>query len=69
MKETYLGDGVYATLDGWTVWLDLRCQDDSRIALKPAVFYSLVAYAKKCYSIVESVEGTASQEGPTENHG
>jgi len=26
MKDTYLGDGVYASFDGYHVWLDLRAQ-------------------------------------------
>ncbi|MCP4902636.1 MAG: hypothetical protein GY906_37200 [bacterium] len=40
--ETYLGDGVYATFDGYNIWLDLRGQDDfTRIALEPAVLDAL----------------------------
>jgi hypothetical protein len=27
MEDTYLGDGVYASFDGYQVWLDLRAQD------------------------------------------
>ena len=33
----YLGDGVYATHDGWGITLDLRKQDASRIYLEPDV--------------------------------
>lgn len=39
--ERYLGDGVYATWDGYQVVLDLRGQDDSRIALEPYVLERL----------------------------
>ena len=39
--ETYLGDGVYAVFDGWHIWLDLRNQDQSRIALNPDVLRAL----------------------------
>ena len=35
----YLGDGVYASYDGWHIWLDLRGQGDPhiRIAMEPNV--------------------------------
>ena len=49
IPDTYLGDGVYASFDGCLLWLDLRAQDNSRIALEPEVLESLIAYAKKCY--------------------
>ena len=26
-EDTYLGDGVYASYDGYHIWLDLRAQD------------------------------------------
>jgi hypothetical protein len=38
-KETYLGDGVYASFDGYQVWL--RVDDGSRIALEPEVMANL----------------------------
>jgi hypothetical protein len=42
IKEEYLGDGVYASFDGYHIWLDLRMQDPSiRIALDPQVLLSL----------------------------
>lgn len=46
MNKTYLGDGVYASCDGWMIWLSLDGQDESRIALEPAVFQRLVEYEK-----------------------
>ena len=43
--ERYLGDGVYASFDGYHVWLDLRAQDSTtRIALEPAVLDALDQY-------------------------
>lgn len=44
-EERYLGDGVYATYDGYSVWLDLRGQDDTtKICLEPQVFQALQQY-------------------------
>jgi hypothetical protein len=43
-EERYLGDGVYASCDGYHIILDLRAQDRSRIALEPPVFDALVRY-------------------------
>lgn len=45
MEETnqqYLGDGVYASHDGYHIWLSL--QDGSRIALEPKVMDNLLRY-------------------------
>ena len=42
----YLGDGVYASYDGYHIWL--KTQRDGRwesIALEPEVFQSLFHYA------------------------
>ena len=50
VEDQYLGDGVYASFDGWQLWLDLRGQDrGTRIALEPAVFNALKQYAKECW--------------------
>lgn len=44
-NETYLGDGVYASFDGWQIWLRApREGGDHRVALEPEVYASLVAY-------------------------
>lgn len=41
-KEMYLGDGVYASYDGYHIILDLRGQDShTRIALDSSVYYAL----------------------------
>jgi hypothetical protein len=44
--ETYLGDGVYASFDGFGIWLDLRAQGPERICLEPNVLVALVEFAK-----------------------
>lgn len=49
IPDEYLGDGVYASFDGFQIWLDLRAQDSTtRIALDPSVFAHLLKYAKAC---------------------
>jgi len=48
MSETYLGDGVYATYDGYHIVLDLRGQDSTtRIALEPSVLEALFMFRRK----------------------
>lgn len=45
MKDAYLGDGVYASFDGYAITLDLRAQDDTtRIYLEPEVLQALDRY-------------------------
>ena len=45
VEERYIGDGVYASCDGYHIILDLRAQDNTtRIALEPPVFDALVKY-------------------------
>jgi len=44
-KDRYIGDGVYASFDGYHIILDLRAQDNTtRIALEPSVIDELVKY-------------------------
>lgn len=45
IEDQYLGDGVYASYDGYHVWLDLRAQDPKiRIGLEPNVVEALNQY-------------------------
>lgn len=44
IPDQYLGDGVYASFDGYHIWLDLRAQGPERIALEPTVIKSLIDY-------------------------
>jgi hypothetical protein len=46
-KETYLGDGLYASFDGWHIVLRApRQEGDHIVALEPEVFASLVTYQR-----------------------
>lgn len=47
--DEYLGDGVYASFDGYHIVLDLRAQGSDRIALEPAVFRRLVQFSRLCW--------------------
>ena len=47
MEERYLGDGVYASYDGYQIWLDTRAQEPvNRIALEPSVLSHLHQFEK-----------------------
>jgi hypothetical protein len=47
MKETYLGDGLYAGFDGYQIILRApRMEGDHYVALEPAVFAELVDFAR-----------------------
>ena len=51
----YLGDGVYATFDGYMIWLDLRGQDSTtRIALEPPVLKALIDYRDRVFAQAEA---------------
>lgn len=45
-EETYIGDGVYASFDGYHIWLRApREAGDHFIALEPSVYSALMRYA------------------------
>jgi hypothetical protein len=51
--ETYLGDGVYASFDGYYIWLRAdgpNAGDVNRIALEPVVYAALVRYESELAS-------------------
>lgn len=48
LADDYLGDGVYASYDGYGIALDLRGQDaTTRIYLEPEVIAALNRYAER----------------------
>ena len=51
-QQTYLGDGVYASFDGYQIWLrvDREFGHVEQIALEPDVIIQLTAYADKVYN-------------------
>ena len=44
MKDRYLGDGVYASHDGYQVWLAVNDHTNKVVALEPAVMRALEQY-------------------------
>jgi hypothetical protein len=46
-RNRYIGDGVYASFDGWYVWLHTDRENGRHtIALEPAVFDNLLRFTK-----------------------
>ena len=45
--STYLGDGVYASTDGFQLWLAANHPDNKVIALEPDVFQRLLDYVER----------------------
>lgn len=44
-KNSYLGDGVYASFDGFQIWLAANHHENKVIALEPNVLEALIKYA------------------------
>ena len=49
-QKVYLGDSVYASFDGYSIWLTtengLPTDPSNRICLEPSVYQSLVDYVE-----------------------
>lgn len=60
IDSRYLGDGVYASFDGFQIWLRAGSHDsEPLIALEPATFEALCAYA----SLINATADTAYFSG------
>ena len=44
IPDEYLGDGVYASFDGYQIWLAANHHENKVVALEPAVIGALFAY-------------------------
>jgi len=59
MDKTYLGDGVYATFDGYQVWLTTERENgEHKIAIDPYVMACLEEYYRA------AVQKQRSQDEP-----
>lgn len=59
--DEYLGDGVYASFDGYSIWLDTRAQETvHRICLEPEVMSQLKRYEQR---VIESMMQEAEKDG------
>ncbi len=54
---TYLGDGVYASFDGYQLWLHVGSHDaPGAVAIEPAVLAALNGYAKRVGMVREAAQ-------------
>lgn len=59
VQDSYLGDGVYASFDGYHVWLDTRAQHPvNRIGLEPQVLDALWQYRRAIQAAIEAAQST-----------
>ena len=58
-EELYLGDGLFASFDGWQIKLRAPrgTHGDHEVFLEPDVYEALAAFAKKCWA-ERSVDST-----------
>jgi hypothetical protein len=45
-EAAYLGDGVYASFDGYQIWLAVNHHENNVVALEPEVFANLCKYVE-----------------------
>lgn len=48
-QQTYLGDGVYASFDGYQIWLAVNHHENTVVAIEPNVMESLMRYAAQVW--------------------
>jgi hypothetical protein len=51
MEQIHLGDGVYASFDGFQVWLAANHHLNKVIAIPEDVAENLIKYLKRAYNI------------------
>ena len=62
IPDRYIGDGVYASFDGYYVWLDTRAQEPvNRIALEPTVMAELERFVKDVKADIASLPPAAPE--------
>ena len=61
-NEKYLGDGVYASFDGYQIWLRTTREDgiDHMIALEPEVLRALKEYVNRLNEAARVLNAGAS---------
>ena len=50
-ENAYLGDGVYASFDGFQIWLAVNHHENKQVAMEPGVLLSLLSYAERVYNL------------------
>lgn len=67
IPDRYIGDGVYASFDGYQIWLKAGgvTNDDAQIALEPEVYASLVSYVADLKLALDKARASATKDpGP-----
>lgn len=60
IEDDYLGDGVYASFDGYHIVLDLRGQDSTtKIALEPAVINAFNRFVGRVDALRQKISAGA----------
>ena len=63
--KNYLGDGVYASHDGYQIWLTVeRSGGWHRIALEPTVFEALIRYEADLHAKYMAQLRQGAEKGP-----
>jgi sulfur transfer complex TusBCD TusB component (DsrH family) len=52
-KSIYIGDGVYASFDGYHVWLAVNDHSNKAVALGPDVFANLARFVENIPNMIE----------------
>lgn len=60
IDDRYLGDGVYASFDGYHIWLDTRAQGTCKIALEPYVIAQFEQYKRDIVRAIEQAHAARS---------
>lgn len=61
-KDAYLGDGVYASFDGFQIWLAVNHHANKLVAIEPTVLLSLLSYAERVYGLKITVTKETSHD-------
>ncbi len=65
--EEYLGDAVYASFDGWQIWLRTGDGNNQRIALEPGVQEAFIRYRERLYRSFRQAPRDAEAKGLCED--
>lgn len=60
-QDAYLGDGVYASFDGFQIWLAANHHENKVVALDPNVVVMLMRYVERVYDLKISVTKVGEQ--------
>lgn len=62
VEDRYLGDGVYASFDGYQIWLAVDDATNKLVAIEPSVFNALTDYVGYIREALKAAADAALQE-------